>query len=216
MRKGPLESRAWASQLEAHAVAGGDRPTLHGYDVEEDLARHYRFSDLVYLALTGDLPDDRRSRAFEIVLMFLAPISVARGPVHATVLAAYCGAPPNGLLAAAAAALSDDVAHLVQAAVDDVVPAEHRAQTPEETAAVERLRARLEGLVDVPLLRQGPCRDLALAAALRACGLESPLSLAALFAIARLPSAVAEALPRSTRHFVDEYPLDLPPFEYVE
>jgi hypothetical protein len=70
---GPIEQQKWSEHLEAHVVDDRGPLRVHGYDVESDLARHYRFSDVVYLTLTGELPDDARSRAFEIALCFLLP-----------------------------------------------------------------------------------------------------------------------------------------------
>jgi hypothetical protein len=215
-RKGPIEARSWPTTLEAFAVDTSGPPRLHGYDVEEDLARHYRFTDAVYLALTGELPDDARSRAFEIALTFLLPVSVAEGPVHATVLAGFCGAPPSGILSTAAVTLADGAMDVIEADVAGDLPEHLVACTPEEAASVARLRAQLGDLIDVPLLAQSPRRELALVSVLRACGLSTPLQLATAMALARIPCAVAEAAPRAAQDFVEKYPLDTPPFEYVE
>jgi hypothetical protein len=222
-RKGPIESRPWPEKLEAFAVESETPARLFGYDVEDDLARHYRFSDVVYLALTGELPDDARGRAFEIVLVFLVPAFVGRGAMHAAVLTAHCGAPPSGQLGTAATGLAGDalVASAIEASLPSAgdLPMEHRAGTAEEAASVARLAAALKGLVDVPLLSRSPHsprRDLALVAALRACGIDTPARIAAAFALARLPSAHAEAERRSDRDFADKYPMNTPPFTYVE
>jgi hypothetical protein len=219
---GPIEQQKWSEHLEAHVVDDRGPLRVHGYDVESDLARHYRFSDVVYLTLTGELPDDARSRAFEIALCFLLPISVARAPVHATVLAGHCSGPPSGVLATAAATLTDELTDLV--ALDAAVfepsgtplPDALCARSEEEAASVDRLRTLLDGVLSVPLLSRRPRRDLALVAVLRACGLDTPLRLAAAVTLARLPAAAAEAGPRTLSDFISKYPLTVPGFVYEE
>ncbi len=218
---GPVERAPWSPVLEAFAIdAAGTR--VHGYDVEADLARHYRFSDVVLLSLTGELPDDARSRAFEIALTLLLPMSVARAPAHATLLAGHCSGPPSVILATAAATLADDVADL--AAVDVAaleasegpLPDALRATSPEENAHVDRLRELLAGGLEVPLLARQPSRELALIAVLRACGLDTPLRLAGAVAMARIPSLVAEASPRGLTDFITKYPMGTPAVAYEE
>jgi hypothetical protein len=218
-RRGPIESHPWPTELEAFAVdASGASPRLHGYDVESDLARHYRFSDIVYLGLVGELPDDARSRAFEIALSFLVPMSVAEGPIHAAALAGFFGSPPSGVLTTAAVTLADDAADVIEASasIAGELPEALQATSDAERASVARLRDLVEGLVDVDVLARNPRRDVALLAVLRACGLHTPLQLGAAVTLARLPAAVAEAAPRSSVDFVQKYPLTTPPFVYEE
>ena len=219
--KGPIEAQTWSQTFEAFAIdPGGTR--VHGYDVESDLARHYRFSDVVLLALTGELPDDAKSRAFEIVLCFLLPISIARAPAHATVLAGHCSGPPSGVLATASATLADDVLDLIAVdttkleASEDPLPEALRASSPEEAASVERLRELLADVLPLPLLSRGPRRELALITALRACGVDTPLLLSSVVAMARIPSVIAEAAPRGLSEFIQKYPLTIPTFVYEE
>jgi predicted small lipoprotein YifL len=219
-RKGPIESHPWPTELEAFAVDTSAAARLHGYDVESDLARHYRFSDVVYLGLVGELPDEARSRAFEIALTFLVPMSVAEGPIHAAALAGFFGSTPTGVLTAASATLSDYAADAIEAsgaAMNGVaLPEAFQATSEMERASIGRLRALLEGLIEVELLAGNPRRDVAILAVLRACGLKTPLQLAAAVTLARLPAAVAEAAPRSSGSFVQKYPLTTPPFVYEE
>lgn len=217
-RRGPIEARAWPDAIEAVAVdAGDDGVRLHGYDVERDLARHYRFSDVVYLALVGELPDDARSRAFEIVVTFLVPMPVARGPGHVAVLAGYCGASASALLGAFSATVADHAREVIVAALEPMPPLPEalRARSEAERASVTRLRSLLDGLVDVPGLMLDPSREAAVVMALVACGLRTELQLAGALALARIPSAVAEAGPRSSADFVEKYPMNTPPFAYV-
>lgn len=219
--KGPIEAQSWPEAFEAFAIDPAGR-RVHGYDVESDLARHYRFSDVVLLALTGELPDDAKSRAFEIALCFLLPISIARAPAHATVLAGHCSGPPSGVLATAGATLADDVMDL--AALDaatfegssEPLPESLTASSPEEIASVDRLRELLGDMLPVPLLARRPRRELALIAVLRACGLGTPLLLSSIVTMARIPSVIAEAAPRGLSEFIQKYPLTIPTFAYEE
>ena len=110
---GPLETETFPERLSARVVEPGPSPRVHGYDVEADLARYYRASDLTLLSLTGELPSPGASAAFEVACMFLAPISVAEAPVHAAVLARLCAAPSSSIAAVAAIALSQQARALV-------------------------------------------------------------------------------------------------------
>lgn len=220
-RKGPIESRAWPEKLEAVAIDGENAPRLHGYDVHGDLARHYRHTDVVLLALTGELPDDARSRAFELALTYCLPVSVANASVHGAVLAAFCGARPSLLLGASAASLAEE-AMLLWAQCKDLfdggtdLPESLQSRSREEDEAVARLRDALAGTVDVPILARRPGRDAALFAVLYACGLRSQMQCVAAVVLARLPSAIAEASPRSPRDILQKYPMTVPPFAYTE
>jgi hypothetical protein len=219
--KGPIEAHAWPVVLEACAVDEVDGvASVHGYDVETDLARHYRFSDIVYLSLVGELPTENQSRAFEIALSFLLPVSVAEGPGHATALAGFAGASPSGVISVAAVTLADYCSDVIEASAslceERDIPEELKAASKEERESVERLAALIRGYVDVPLLARNPGRLVAILAVLRSCGLTTPLQLSAAVTIARLPAAIAEAAPRSPADIVQKYPLTTPPFIYEE
>ena len=218
-RRGPLESRPWPTQLEAYAVTPGPSPRLQGYDVEGDLAKAPRFTDLLFLSVTGELPSESASRALEIAIAFLVPLSVAHAPIHATALAKMCGTRPSGLLAIAAATLAEDAARsftLFRAALEDpaaALPAASLAASEDDRASVGRLAALLDGVIAVPRLAQDPSRSFALFAVLWACGLRTEIALTSVIALARIPSAIAEAAPRSPLSF-DRYPINAPPVEY--
>ena len=219
-KKGPIESRAWPPALDAFAIDERDGHRVHGYDVEKDLAAHYRFSDVVYLALAGELPTAAQSRAFEVAMCFLLPVSVADGPCHAAVLGSFCGAPPSGVLSTAAVTLADYAREAIAAvrslADGGALPDALRAQSDAERASVAQLRSLLAGVVEVPLFALDPGREVALLGVLHACGLTTALQLSSALTIARLPSAAAEAAPRSSAEFVQKYPMNTPPFTYEE
>jgi hypothetical protein len=216
-RKGPLEAAPWPETLAAHAVSEGDDVRLHGYDVERDVAAHYRFSDLLYLAIKRELPDDARSRAFEIAMMFALPMSVAEAPIHAAALARICGARPSGVASVASLALAERTSESVRALLP-VLRGEVEVQadaTPRAVASVERLRALLNGVVDVPLLGRQPSRELAILAVLWECELRTEWELVHAMTLARLPSAVAESAERRPLDFMS-YPTTTPPIDYTE
>lgn len=222
--RGPIDSRSWPQQLDAHAVSPDHERRLFGYHVERDLAAFYRFSDLIFLSLVGELPDEARSRAFEIALCFAMPVSVADAAVHAPVLARLCGARPSGVLSVAGLVLAEQATAMVAAtnaaleAIErgnfTVLPAELRAASDQERASVAALSSMLAGVLAVPVLAGDPNREAALVAVLRACGIRSAFQLASLLAFARVPSALAEASRVKPGDF-GTYPIDTPHFEYV-
>lgn len=215
---GPIDSRDWPKHLTAHAVSETTSRRLHGYDVEQDLARFYRFSDVLYLSLAGELPGDRQSRAFEAVLMFASVMSVGSAPVHASVLARLCGCRTGGVLAVGALTMGEHVDALLQAvgdALDDEgpLPSELRAATFKERDSVTRLAAATDGL-SIPVLAKDPSLDVALVAVLRAAGLTSTFQIVSALALGKMPAAIAEAAATKPADF-HSYPMDTPHFEYV-
>jgi hypothetical protein len=223
-RDGPVESFPWPTRLAAHVVMPGTAPRLHGYDVQEDIARHYSFSDTVYLALTGSLPTPENSHRFGVALVFLSPCSVAEAPTHAAVLARLCVAKAAGVLQVGAIGLAEQAGFLAHdleevrvwlADTGGVFPAAHVADTPEERAAVERFRLALgPGAGTVPGLDQDPTLLAALFCALFASGLTTHAQWTTVFVVARLPVVAAEAFAATPGDFRG-YPMDLPHFEYT-
>jgi len=221
---GPIDSRQWPKELVARATSPGPRPRLFGYDVERDLAAFYRFSDLIFLSLIGELPEEACSRAFELTLCFAAPLSVAHASVHAAVLSRLCGARPGGVFSTAGLTLAEQASTTV-ASINELLaaressgsgplPSELRASDDAERASVASLAQLLAGILDVPVLRDDPSRDVALVAVLRACGFTSAFHLVSVLTLARLPSALAEASRTKPGDFAT-YPIDTPHFEYV-
>jgi citrate synthase len=94
-------------------VSPGPDPRIHGYAVEGDLAPHYRFSDVIYLSLTGELPTDAQSRTFERALILLSPISIAEAPSHAASLARVCDATHSAVIGTGAIALAEQARFMV-------------------------------------------------------------------------------------------------------
>jgi hypothetical protein len=222
---GPLESGKFPDRLCARVVTPGDRPRLHGYDVESDLARYYQPADLTFLALTGELPTPEASAALSVAMAFLGPISVAHAPAHAAVLSRLCGAPARSSLGVAAIGLAEQAhaevtAHLPflawLAEVSRPLPPAFAAKSPGEDSALERLRAALaEHAVRVPVLDASLSRSAALFAVLVHAGIRRTEQLEALLVLARLPAVVAEALSEKPANFAN-YPINLPAFAYQE
>lgn len=220
---GPIEKFAWPRRITARVMEPGTAPRLHGYGVQEDIAVHYRFSDLLYLSLTGELPEPVVSRAFEVALIFLSPCSIAEAPTHAAALARVCVASPAGVLQVGAIALAEQAAFLVERLAPvhawlpeptAAFPTSHLAEDDEERAAVDRLRAALGDFIHgVPGLDRDPSLDAALACTLFACGLGAPEQWTTVLVQARLPVVAAEAF-AATPGDLRGYPMDLPHFAY--
>ncbi len=115
----PFDEHAWPAKLTARVVSPEPDPRIHGYAVRSDLARHYRFSDVVFLSLTGELPTEEQSSTFEQALILLAPISVAEAPSHAASLARVCDASHSAVLGTGAIALAEQARFMVRNGRDD-------------------------------------------------------------------------------------------------
>lgn len=205
--KTPFDTVPWPTTLEARVVEGA---RVHGYDAVDDLARHYRYSDVVFLSLTGELPSDAVSRAFELALTCLAPTSVAEAPAHAGVLARVCDGAPSAVVATSTIALAEQA----RVAVAEWLEGRGDERAPDPAAA--RLRAAVAelGLGSARLDRAASLADACLAVFL-ACGLERADQLERAWVFARLPVVTAEAFASKAGAFRD-YPLDVPPFAYSE
>ena len=222
---GPVETYPWPEELRGHIVTPGSNPEMHGYRVEGDLARHYRFPDVVLLALTGELPSQQQSAAFDTALIFLSPLSVAEAPTHATALAQICGSRSGAVLEVGAVALAERARWIVGRAApllrwlaspDTPIDPALVSTNDEDRDAVTRLQTALaERNVRIDTLAQPLSRQSALLATLWFAGLRRPEQLEAALVIASLPSVTAEAHFHGVASF-REYPMQLPPFEYVD
>ncbi|HET9930873.1 MAG TPA: hypothetical protein VFQ35_09310 [Polyangiaceae bacterium] len=220
--EGPLEVTPGVEALAARVVTPGGEPRVRGYDVESDLARHYHPSELSLLALTGELPSSASAAAFEVVQMFLAPVSVAHASTHAAVLARLCGARPSAVIAVAATALAEQAreevaehdALLSALVAGEPPPARFEAASDDELEASRRLRQAL-----APCGVGSPCgakplkRMAELLATLVVCGLTRREQLEAAIVQARLMTTVAEAFAEHKANF-NRYPSNVPRFCY--
>lgn len=220
---GPLETSRWPDTLTARVITPGDEPQVRGYDVESDLAHHYRSSELLLLALTAQLPSAESALAFEVAQIFLAPVSVAHASTHAAVLARICGARPSAIIAVAAGALAEqareelaDHEELLRAlSMKADIPPRFIAVTDSELAASERLRLAL-GRVGFLLPGAAPLKRMAgLVCVCVACGLSRREQIEAAIVQTRLGPTVAEAFAEHKANF-SHYPANLPRFSYEE
>jgi hypothetical protein len=222
---GPIEDHAFPTEIEARVITPGPDPHLHGLSVEGDVALHYRFPELVQLALTGDPPDEAKGRAFDIALQFLAPLSIAEGPTHAAVLARLCAARTSSIIAVTCIALAERARHIVQQhadllrwldTADGALPVRYRADEGEDAASVDRLRAALASVaVTVPHLKESPSRWGALFMTLHFAGLRSVEQFETVLVIASLAPTLAEANAHTPTAFL-RYPMNVPAFVYEE
>jgi hypothetical protein len=222
---GPIEDHANPATIEARVVTTGSNPRLHGFSVEDDLALHYRYPELVLLALTGSPPDEMQGRAFDVALQFLALVGVADAPTHAAVLARICGAPPNSVLAVAWVCLAERARHLVAEKQELLqwlttsqgeLPPRCRGQTEEDRLGVDRLRNALAAAgANVPGLNRAPNRWTAIFITLHFAGLRRAEQWEAVLVMASIAPVLAEAMAHSPGAF-DRYPIDSPPFVYEE
>ena len=222
---GPVEDSPWPSELDARVITPGDDPRIHGFSVESDLANHYSFTDTVLLSLTGELPSSDQGRAFELALMFLAPVSVAEAPTHAATLARICGTRSSAIVGIAALTLVErarsllDEYALVVAWLTDPArsfPAHFRAKTQAERASVARLSAALKASsVELDVFGWDPDRISAVLALLCYAGLTRREQQESVFVLASLAPTLGEAFSTEPLSF-REYPMQLPPFVYDE
>ncbi|MBD3277280.1 MAG: hypothetical protein GF388_03185, partial [Candidatus Aegiribacteria sp.] len=106
-RSGPVEDLKWTDTLKARVVTPGSGPRVHGYDARGDMLGRISFSDFIFLALTGELPEEKESAVLQRVMLFLAPVSVANAPVHATMLSGLCGSGSSGMAGVCAVTLAE-------------------------------------------------------------------------------------------------------------
>jgi hypothetical protein len=222
--RGPLEVRSFPDVLTARVVTPGCRPLLHGYDVESDLALAYGPAEVMHLALTGELPEPAHAAALNVLLVFLAPLSVACAPTHAAVLARLSGAESSAMLAVASITLAEQSKQILEEhrtlllwlnQPTGGLPPEYRTHDPEELAAVERLVVALDHTIQSSIWDQQPTLMAALLSALFACGVRERHHLEALLVWARLPVVLSEAFSEKVANF-KHYPINLPRFHYEE
>ncbi|MEX1366584.1 MAG: hypothetical protein AB1Z98_25895 [Nannocystaceae bacterium] len=220
---GPVERVDWPRTLEAHAWTDGPRPRLHGYDLHDDLARHYGFAELVLTSLGGTAPSREQGRVFETVLSYLMPSTAAEAPAHCAILARTFMARWPAVVASGATVLAEQTEALLdeQAALlawldapTESLPACARCDDEPERAAVGRLRVLLgEAAPAIGILALDPGLLPALLAAAHHCGLRDRERLASALVLARLPAVMAEALPRASGE-LRRYPMNTPDFVY--
>ena len=218
---GPVEAGKWPDRLMARALSPSDPPRLWGYDVHQDLARHYRFSEVLWLAATGEVPEAaRQAEVLECVLIFLAPVTVAEAPAHAATIANLCKSSLASVVSVGALTLAQQGQWVLNHHAElwpwgeaPQFPAALRG-APEDGPAVARLEAALARLGrESRIFRESPALVTAGLAVLFELGFTEPRQLLSLWMSCKLPCVLAEAFAAPAGR-LNEYPLDLPRFEY--
>jgi hypothetical protein len=219
---GPIDDVIWPERLTGAAIeraSNDDR--VHGYAVLGDVARHYAFSDLVFLAIVGELPSDRASRLFQLALAIWSPVSIAEAPTHAAVLSRICGGSFSAAAGCGLATLAERARFLVEsfeplytwlAHPDAALPEIARDPDGRDRAWLDLMKA--VG-TDLDLVRGGMSRPAAALALLYEAGIRTSEQAQAAIVLAGSCGVVAEAL-RASPSDLPGYPLTLPPFHYVE
>jgi hypothetical protein len=226
---GPFEREEFPTRLTARVVDPGVDARIHGYHVAGDLARHHGMSDLVWLALRGELPGEGERAALDVACVLLAPVHLGQAPTHAAYLSRIAGATAGATLAIASVGLGELVRHerealapwlawLEQGGAGAVPACALAAATSDEAAAAQRwLDGRMRAWFGVDRgLPKPPLTRVACAyALLHHLGLRGPLAIETVTLWARLPAVAAEAAQASIGA-VRQYPARLPDYRYVD
>ena len=223
--KGPIEAGEWPSQLTAKVVTPGPDPRIHGYSVEDDLAIHYSFGEVLLLSLTGEPQSPSTGRAFEIALAFLSPSPINEAPTHVASIARLMRTRTSAFVGASCVTLSEQAGSQISSFesfltwLEDPrgdLPASARSTGDEDRPAVDRLRIALDRVgAATDFLRDDMSRTAALVGVLFNCGVNTIEKVQATMVVARLGSTIAEAL-NTTPRALREYPMNVPPIDYVE
>ncbi|MEP7123374.1 MAG: hypothetical protein ABJE95_20780 [Byssovorax sp.] len=105
--EGPFDREPWPERLPATVVDPRGEPRIHGYEVRRDLARHHGIADLAWLAARGELPTATEREAFEVAVIWLAPVHAGEAASHAGILAKLVGALPSAVISTIATGLAE-------------------------------------------------------------------------------------------------------------
>jgi hypothetical protein len=205
----PLDRASWPEKLTAKVIEPGVHPRLCGYDLQQDLAKHYRWSEVAFLSLTGELPSEEIAEALDIALIFLSAVSVNEAPGHAAVLAGFCGTINSASIGVVAITLAEQARTTVERYLKNKTDV---ASNPNKNAGAQELQKRL---AEKGLSFELNTHDEVFAALslLEQCGLSTPSQLEAAWVMTRLPVALAESWQQPASQFA-KYPTQLPAFQY--
>ncbi len=220
--RGALDDTAWPEKLVARAIEpGSDDDRLHGYAVVGDLAKHYELSEVLYLAIVGELPNAAQANRFRVALISLAAIGVNEAPTHVALLSRICAGAISSALGAGLVVAADQARFKLEAnwplfawLANPVGPPpdEVCSRDPDDARWVVTLR---RAAPDSTLVHDSLSRDAARIALLYDAGLREPAQIEAAFVASRVCGIAAEAL-RAGPKDLGSYPVKLPPFHYVE
>jgi hypothetical protein len=218
--RGALDDTPWPETLVARAGRRTERDhELHGYEVIGDVAQHYSHSDLTYLAIVGELPDERASSIFHVALCSLSVTPVNEAPCHVGILSRICGGALASSYGASMIALADQAAAFAtrnEAVLAQLVPGVPITSATPEPERVRPLEVALAARgVAIAALQQPLSFEAAQVCLLFEAGFRTSEQLQAAVVIARVTGITAELLVTGPQHLRD-YPVKLPPFHYVE
>ena len=225
IKPGPFELSTETERLVSHIVQPGNNPTVHGYALYEDLAKHYSPNDLELLSFTGELPSDAQSHVYEVTRSFMM-------------------APPPGSAANQAAAIThmlnrDEGATVMVAIQMCANEAKHWAEQQQpvldwlknyssrtaqqfvtnDTESLSAVSALLDAIGDhhsqITGIAENINIDAALTCALHFCGLKHAAHLQTVRCLAGMPAVVAEGLCWQPKQLMT-YPTRLPDFHYPD
>lgn len=220
--QGPVEQGAWAEQLTARAVTLGPSPRLWGYDVQGDLTRHYGPVEMAWLAILGSLPDcDLHAKVLEVVLGFLAPVTMAEAPSHAAGLTRLCGSEPASVISVAALTLSQQGRHTLNQHAELWAWLRGEGAWPEalsvgrEHAGPSQALAERLGTLgyDSPVFERSTHLVTTCLSVLFELGMSKPEQLLSLWVWCKMPYVLAEAFAVSPGRLL-EYPMNVPKYVY--
>jgi hypothetical protein len=196
---------------------------MHGYAVLGDVAKHYRFTDALYLGLTGELPDATQSSLFDLALFVWGAPHVGESPLHLAVLVRVSGAPLASSLATGLIAATDQARAIVARhasliawleAGSGAAPAEYCSEPALAWVAHLQAAAVSRGL-PAEVVCPNLTKDATRVAILHAAGLRSSDQMEAAIVAARVGAIAAEAMATGPQH-LSAYPVKVPPYHYVE
>ena len=215
---GPIDLHDWQRTLSCYVVDPRGTRSIHGLDVDSDLAAHYGFVEVAYLALTGELPGEADTRALEAALVLLSPVGGHEAPGRAASLAGLASSDPTSALAVGWLTLTERNRERLESEAEFLAwldaGGEGEAPPSESTEAscpstLARWSASCTGL------RPSMSRTRAAICLLHASGLKESEHLLFFMTLAGISAVYAESL-ASLRHGFMGQPGDLPTTVLVE
>lgn len=210
-------------KLDALVVSISADPAIHGYSVFSDLAVHYTFTEMIYLALTGEIPDQKIGKAFEYVLKFLFPMTAAEAPSNAGILAKVCSGESSAVLSVTAVTLVDMASFWMEKhekllswleAPHNPFPKEYCNQDRESQSIVRQFSKLIyQTGISSPIFEHNPTLIAALIAILYACDIKKSDQIKAAIVFAKYPCAITEGFATASFSF-KKYPIRLPDYKY--
>ena len=216
---GYIDAAPLDGPLPAHVTEPGPDPHLRGYDVDEDLARHYTALDTAYLALQCELPSEEQLRLLNAAMVLAAPVHAGEAPSRAASLSAVTSTDPHTPIKVGWLALVDRTAveiedrrPLLRALLADDEQAIRSAAAGDDSATISpRLVQDLSGSCPaLRFVREPFCAALAL---MVRAGVRDESMLVTLICSARISVVLAEAH-ESLAAGLRNYPTNNPPFRY--